>query len=104
MPPEHRRAVRSTSLTQAGADLPDQLRRALADRPLKVEAEWRARPAAVLVPLYQTDGAWHALFTRRTETVDSHRGQVSFPGGQPDDAQAASLICSCGFTELAKIR
>ena len=94
MPPEHRRAARSTSLTQAGADLPDQLRRALADRPLKVEAEWRARPAAVLVPLYQTDGAWHALFTRRTETVDSHRGQVSFPGGQlepgdPNPTEAA---------------
>src|SRR4030067_427861 len=94
MPPEHRRAVRPTSLTPAGSHLPEQLRRALADRPLKVEAEWRARPAAVLVPLYQTDGAWHALFTRRTETVDSHRGQVSFPGGQlepgdPNPTEAA---------------
>jgi 8-oxo-dGTP pyrophosphatase MutT (NUDIX family) len=66
----------------------------LADRTLTVEAEWQARPAAVLIPLYQTNGAWHALLTRRTETVDSHRGQVAFPGGQiepgdPGPAEAA---------------
>ena len=81
-------------MTQVGADLPERLRKALADWPLTVEAEWQARPAAGLVPLYQTDGAWHALFTRRTETVDSHRGQVSYPGGQiepgdPSPAEAA---------------
>jgi 8-oxo-dGTP pyrophosphatase MutT (NUDIX family) len=39
-------------------------------------------PAAVLVPLYSDRGTWHLLFTRRTESVESHRGQVSFPGGQ----------------------
>jgi 8-oxo-dGTP pyrophosphatase MutT (NUDIX family) len=63
-------------------DLPTRLRQALAARRLTLEAEWTARPAAVLVPLYHSDGLWTALFTRRTESVDSHRGQVSFPGGQ----------------------
>ena len=94
MPPERGRTARPASLPQTGADLPERLRRALAERPLTVEAEWRARPAAVLVPLYLTDGSWNALFTRRTKTVDSHRGQVSFPGGQiepgdPSPAEAA---------------
>jgi len=37
--------------------------------------------AAVLVPLLRLDGEWHLLFTRRTDRVESHKGQVSFPGG-----------------------
>jgi len=48
------------------------------------QAEWDARPAAVLVPLYQTAGEWHVLLTQRTHTVDSHKGQVAFPGGRVD--------------------
>ena len=34
------------------------------------------------MPLYQEAGRWHVLFTLRTQTVDAHRGQVSFPGGR----------------------
>lgn len=51
------------------------------------EKKWAARPAAVLVPLYWDQGGWNLLFTRRTEQLDSHRGQVSFPGGgiEPKD-------------------
>jgi 8-oxo-dGTP pyrophosphatase MutT (NUDIX family) len=43
--------------------------------------------AAVLVPLLWLDGGWHLIFTRRTETVESHKGQVSFPGGACDDGE-----------------
>ncbi len=39
------------------------------------------RRAAVLVPLLRLNGAWHLLYTRRTDTVFTHKGQVSFPGG-----------------------
>ena len=42
------------------------------------------RPAAVLVPLLWCQEQWHLLYTRRTETVQSHKGQVSFPGGAVD--------------------
>jgi 8-oxo-dGTP pyrophosphatase MutT (NUDIX family) len=58
-----------------------QLRRALMREAEVAHIESEARPAAVLVPLYWKDGEWHLLFTRRTEEVESHRGQVSFPGG-----------------------
>ena len=63
-------------------DLPDRLKGTLATRPDRIRTEWEATPAAVLVPLYQDHGRWHVLYTRRTESVDSHRGQVSFPGGR----------------------
>jgi 8-oxo-dGTP pyrophosphatase MutT (NUDIX family) len=68
-------------------DLPAFLHQTLAARPSVTRAEWEARPAAVLVPLYQHAGQWHVLFTLRTEHVETHKGQVSFPGGRvdPDD-------------------
>lgn len=37
--------------------------------------------AAVLIPLVWWKGEWHLVFTRRTEAVELHKGQVSFPGG-----------------------
>ncbi|MDX1379260.1 MAG: CoA pyrophosphatase, partial [Anaerolineales bacterium] len=43
--------------------------------------------AAVLVPLVWEDEEWHLLYTRRTDTVESHKGQVSFPGGACDDGE-----------------
>ncbi len=42
------------------------------------------RRAAVLVPLYEADGEVYLLLTRRTETVEHHKGQISFPGGAAD--------------------
>jgi len=47
--------------------------------------ESRLKCAAVLVPLVWQDDEWHLLFTRRTDKVESHKGQVSFPGGACDD-------------------
>lgn len=45
------------------------------------------RPAAVLLPLFIRDHALCTLFTKRTETVEHHKGQISFPGGgqHPED-------------------
>ena len=46
------------------------------------------RKAAVLLPLLCDGDQWHLLFIRRTELVQDHKGQVSFPGGafEPEDA------------------
>ncbi|GAP06582.1 NTP pyrophosphohydrolase including oxidative damage repair enzymes [Anaerolinea thermolimosa] len=41
-------------------------------------------PAAVLIPLYQDGREWFTLFTLRTDRVENHKGQVSFPGGAAD--------------------
>jgi 8-oxo-dGTP pyrophosphatase MutT (NUDIX family) len=76
-------------------DLADRLEATLRNRTAGTAAEWEARPAAVLVPLILDGGRWHLLFTRRTESVETHRGQVSFPGGRVEpgdtDAVAAAL-------------
>jgi 8-oxo-dGTP pyrophosphatase MutT (NUDIX family) len=41
--------------------------------------------AAVLLPLYINAGYPHVLFTRRSEYVEHHKGQISFPGGAYDE-------------------
>jgi 8-oxo-dGTP pyrophosphatase MutT (NUDIX family) len=46
------------------------------------------RRAAVLVPLFVRNGNLWTLFTRRTDTVEHHRGQISFPGGAEEAADA----------------
>ncbi|NPV86063.1 MAG: CoA pyrophosphatase [Anaerolineae bacterium] len=55
----------------------------------RAPVEWDSafRMAAVLTPLLIENGKCHLLFTRRTEMVNSHKGQVSFPGGliEPQD-------------------
>lgn len=46
-----------------------------------------AQRAAVLLPLYALDGAWHLVFIRRAEhEQDRHSGQVGFPGGRWQDS------------------
>ncbi|HEX5513335.1 MAG TPA: CoA pyrophosphatase [Gammaproteobacteria bacterium] len=55
----------------------------------------RLVPAAVLIPLIEREEGMHILLTRRTDTLRSHPGQISFPGGriEPSDAsiEAAAL-------------
>ena len=54
---------------------------------IAINPETRLKCAAVLLPLTQVNGEWHLLFTRRTEKVQSHKGQVSFPGGACDEGE-----------------
>jgi 8-oxo-dGTP pyrophosphatase MutT (NUDIX family) len=57
--------------------------RLAAYQPEYIEEEALAR-AAVLLPLYEHAGELHVLFTRRSELVEHHKGQISFPGGAWD--------------------
>jgi 8-oxo-dGTP pyrophosphatase MutT (NUDIX family) len=54
---------------------------------VEIPANTRIRCAAVLVPLVRYDNEWHLLYTRRTDRVESHKGQVSFPGGACDEGE-----------------
>ena len=46
------------------------------------------RRAGVLVPLILGEGGADLLFTRRTDHVETHKGQISFPGGMVDEVDA----------------
>jgi len=80
-------------------DIPDQLEAKLRGRTPGISAEWSARPAAVLVPLVLDGGHWQLLFTRRTENVETHRGQVSFPGGRVEAGDADPVAAALRETQ-----
>ena len=54
---------------------------------IELTDETRLKCAAVLVPLLWEQDQWSLLFTRRTDHVESHKGQVSFPGGGCDEGE-----------------
>jgi 8-oxo-dGTP pyrophosphatase MutT (NUDIX family) len=43
--------------------------------------------AAVLAVLFEEDGQTRLIFTRRSTSLRSHRGEVSFPGGRLDPGE-----------------
>ena len=61
--------------------------------------ETRLKCAAVLVPLLWDAEQWHLLFTRRTERVESHKGQVAFPGGGCDEGETTPEATALRETE-----
>jgi 8-oxo-dGTP pyrophosphatase MutT (NUDIX family) len=61
----------------------------------------KARPAAVLVIFGFHEGGRDpsVLITRRTETVESHKGQMAFPGGVRDPEDASAEVTALRETE-----
>ncbi|HVA81725.1 MAG TPA: CoA pyrophosphatase [Candidatus Binataceae bacterium] len=49
------------------------------------------KAAAVLIPILERAGELHVVFIRRSDHVESHRGQVAFPGGRVDPGDATLL-------------
>jgi 8-oxo-dGTP pyrophosphatase MutT (NUDIX family) len=43
--------------------------------------------AAVLIPLYLSNGDLHAVFTKRNADLRRHAGEISFPGGRRDEEE-----------------
>ena len=71
----------------AAAPLADALARLLAGR-AAAPSPVPGRRAAVLIVLYDRAGEAHLLLTKRTDTVPSHPGQVSLPGGVAEAGDA----------------
>ena len=71
-------------------DLKQRLQSSLDEQQPEIEAEWDATPAAVLIPLFHNGTNWNLLFTRRTDSVDVHAGQISFPGGQIENSDRSA--------------
>ena len=58
-----------------------RLRRALSLRQKRHIVAASRVSAAVLLPIYYKQGQYYILFTKRTEKVKEHKGEISFPGG-----------------------
>lgn len=80
-------------------DIAELIRERLADRTRRAVEEPRTRRAAVLVPLYDTEEGPFVLFTKRTDTVEHHKGQISFPGGASDPTDPDPLTTALRETE-----
>ncbi len=49
------------------------------------------KKSAVLIPIVKSEQGLELLFTKRTESVEHHKGQVSFPGGAVDEGDATLI-------------
>jgi 8-oxo-dGTP pyrophosphatase MutT (NUDIX family) len=70
-------------------ELPMKLDRILVPRLLR-----GLRPASVLVPVIRRRRGLQLLLTRRSETMRSHRGQISFPGGRREEVDASAAAAA----------
>ena len=57
------------------------------------------KASAVLIPLFYNQGQYHVLFTRRSEEVDFHKGEVCFPGGTREPSDSSLLQTALRETE-----
>lgn len=64
--------------------IPDVIKKALAGRKQKSVVDASLTPAAVLLLMYPKDGEYCILLNKRSETVEHHKGEISFPGGAKD--------------------
>jgi len=65
-----------------------KLREAFARRRKQTITDPKRIPSAVLLPIYNKEEQCYILFTRRTERVKEHKGQISFPGGARQDGES----------------
>lgn len=57
------------------------------------------RPAAVLVPIVEHVGGPTVLLTQRTAHLTDHAGEISFPGGRVESADADAVATALRETE-----
>lgn len=69
----------------------ESLRAALAGRIARPLEDASARRAAVIVPIFERQGQAHLIFMRRSERLNRHAGQISFPGGSYEEADGTLL-------------
>jgi len=75
-----------------------RLKQALSLRQKQRIVDHKRISAAVLVPIYDKQGQYYILFIKRTEWVEKHKGEISFPGGvheERDKTLLATALREC---------
>lgn len=91
--PQHAGFLRGVDLIKASVvrtleRLEERLARQL---PQHLDAPPPLLRAGVLIPLLRKEEQVDVLFTRRTDTVLTHKGQISFPGGQREPSDGSMI-------------
>jgi 8-oxo-dGTP pyrophosphatase MutT (NUDIX family) len=68
----------------------EQIRARLGQRERISLSDPAYRRSAVLIPILAAEEHPSLLFTKRTDTVETHKGQISFPGGMKDERDASA--------------
>ena len=70
--------------------------------PIKAPPDATRRQAAVLLPLFRNAVDYSVIFTKRTDTLKHHKGQVSFPGGtfEPADGDLLTTALRESYEEV----
>jgi 8-oxo-dGTP pyrophosphatase MutT (NUDIX family) len=79
---EHERRLTLADVRAAIASLPP---------PRRPPAPPTARPAAVLVPIFEEGGEARIILTKRPDTMSSHQAEIAFPGGKLEEGVDAAL-------------
>ena len=66
-------------------------RRVLDSRSVAVAEDHEMAPAAVLLTLYREEDDYHVVLQKRSQQVEHHKGEISFPGGMADPGDESRL-------------
>jgi len=66
-------------------DFIEQVRKILNTRERRIIEQPPLAHAAVLIPLFKKGQGCHIVFTKRSDNVRYHKGEISFPGGVFDE-------------------
>lgn len=69
----------------------EKIAEALNSRSPRVISGSGYKPAAVLMPIQEKDDGDYLVLTKRAEHLNHHSGQIAFPGGRVDDADAGEI-------------
>jgi len=82
-----------------GLTPPELLEQALAKRVINRVDGSGLVPSAVMILLYPKNGEYCILLNKRSEEVEHHKGEISFPGGAQDPEDSDSLATALRETE-----
>lgn len=68
-----------------------RLQQVLTNRTVKRIRDAGRALSAVLLPVYRKEDGYYLMFTKRTQQVKEHKGQISFPGGVYQDEDGTLL-------------
>ena len=80
-----------SDLPDMGIPMTDRIRRILSETPRRTVDDPSLTPAGVMVLIYPKNDDYFVLLQKRSNRVDSHKGEISFPGGKRDPEDASIL-------------